>query len=102
MKWLKRVLWQWTQQGRCLDEEQDLGMPSTLSNKRGTVRQRDSYESDDGLNMQVFKAIGGKIITFRSYDRKSDRNYSTVYIITDEQDFERELGKMITMESMKQ
>lgn len=66
-----------------------------------SARPRDSFESDGGLNMQVFKAVGGKIVSFNNYDHKLDRHKRSVYIITDEQDFERELGKMITMESMK-
>jgi len=71
------------------------------SNRIGTVRARDDFETDQGLNMNVFKAIGGRIVSFQHYDRKTDRSNRTVYIITDEQDFERELGKIITMESMR-
>jgi hypothetical protein len=49
----------------------------------------------------VRKAIGGKIITFRHYDAKTDRSSNKLYIVPDELDFERELGKMITLESMR-
>jgi hypothetical protein len=77
------------------EPEQDI--PATIS----SVRRRDDFESDNGLNMQVFKAIGGRIVSFNHYDRKTDRSSKTVYIITDEQDFERELGKIITLESMR-
>lgn len=66
-----------------------------------SVRIRDDYEGDSGLNMRVFKAIGGRIVSFNHYDRRTDRETKSVYIITDEQDFERELGKIITMESMR-
>lgn len=75
--------------------------PEAEGSKILSVRARDSFESDGGLNMQVFRAVGGKIVSFNNYDHKLDRNKRTVYIITDEQDFERELGKIITMESMK-
>ena len=62
-----------------------------------------SPDSDwgDGLNIQVHSAHGGKIVTFRKYDRKSDRNNNNVYIIPDDHDFERELGKLITLEAMR-
>jgi hypothetical protein len=49
----------------------------------------------------LHKAIGGRIVSFNHYDRKSDRSHRKVYIITDEQDFERELSKIITLESMR-
>lgn len=84
------------------DSEPQLDNP--VKRSRGlnaTVRARDSFEVDGGINMNVYKAVGGKIISFNNYDHKTDRNTRNVYIITDEQDFERELGKMITMESMK-
>jgi hypothetical protein len=45
--------------------------------------------------------MGGKIVSFARYDRKSDRNANSVYVIPDDHDFERELGKLITLESMR-
>ena len=73
----------------------------SIGKQRGTVRARDDFESDEGLNIQVHKAIGGKIVSFNHYDRKTDRSFRKVYVIQDELDFERELGKIITMESMR-
>jgi hypothetical protein len=58
-------------------------------------------ESDEGLNITVRQAIGGRVVTFRHYDRKTDRNNNRIYVIPDDLDFERELGKMITLESLR-
>lgn len=82
---------------RNLDDEPEMA----ISNKIGTVRAREDFDGDEGLSMQLHKAIGGRIVSFNHYDRKSDRSYRKVYIITDEQDFERELSKIITLESMR-
>lgn len=84
---------------RDLQDEPDI--PEPRLSKHGTVRVREDFESDEGLNMQVHKAIGGRIVSFNHYDRKTDRSYRKVYIIHDELDFERELGKIITMEAMR-
>ena len=65
------------------------------------VRASEDIESEQGLNITVRNAMGGKIITFRSYDHKTDRHNYRLYVIPDELDFERELGKMITLESMR-
>ena len=59
------------------------------------------HDWHDGLNIRIHSAHGGKIVTFNRYDRKSDRDNKNVYVIPDEQDFERELGKLITLESMR-
>ncbi len=64
--------------------------------------ESDPHDLNDGLRINIKRVIGGSIITFRNYDRRVDRESSRTYIITEEQDFERELGKIITMESMRQ
>ena len=96
MKFIWRYVWNKMKE---MGNEPEADIAS--SNKLSTVRVRDEFDSDGGLNMQVYKAIGGRIVSFSHYDRKTDRNYRKVYIVTDEQDFERELGKIITMESMR-
>ena len=69
---------------------------------KGLEVVEESCSWGDGLRMNVRKVIGGFVISFRTYDRKNDRSDERHYIITDEQDFNAELGKMITMESMRQ
>jgi glutamate/tyrosine decarboxylase-like PLP-dependent enzyme len=65
------------------------------------VSAREHDDDDEGLNIHVRSAIGGRIVRFRHYDRRADRNYHKVYIVPEDQDFERELGRMITLESMR-
>lgn len=63
---------------------------------------RDDVSGDDqGLNITVRKAMGGSIVSFRHHDPKNDRYTWKTYIIPEEQHFETELGKMITLESMR-
>lgn len=90
MKWLKRRLYNWL-------NSDDGSVPTP----KLAVSRSNDFDSDSGLSMRLFKAHGGRIISFQHYDRKTDRSYNSVYIITDEQDFERELSKIITMESMR-
>lgn len=91
MKWLGRWLFRVIK-----NSEQDEYSVPTAKLSRGS-----DIDSDDGLNITVRKAIGGKVITFRHYDRKTDRSNNKLYVISDDLDFERELGKMITLESMR-
>ena len=67
-------------------------MPSTMS---------DMDLPEGGLNIQVKSAIGGKIVIFRSYDDRNDRNCYSTYLIPDTERFEESLGKIITMETLK-
>ena len=95
MKWFKRWLARVVVEGH---EDADCVYGAVPSTKMSVGRDVDS---DDGLNITVRKAIGGRIVTFRHYDPKADRHHHRLYVVTDELDFERELGKMITLESMR-
>lgn len=100
MKWFdqwfaRKCRWAW--------DNRDIADQPTAMGKlsgRGIVEEDSSW--NDGLRINVKKMIGGFVVSFRIYDRKTDRTDDRNYIITDEQDFNSELGKMITMESMRQ
>jgi len=85
-------------------EEDDYVTPMTSSKQRrnSLARVRDDNDlPEGGLNIQVKSAHGGKIVIFRNYDERNDRNLYTTYLIHDSENFESSLGKIITMESMK-
>ena len=82
--------------------EGDMPAPSSRGlAKARLLRASEDVDSEQGLNITVRNAMGGKIVTFRQYDHKTDRHTHRLYVIHDELDFERELGKMITLESMR-
>ena len=97
MKWLKRWLARAVVEGHEDADRADRVYGNAVS--KMTVGR--DVESDDGLSITVRKAIGGRIVTFRHYDNKTDRHHHRLYVIPEELDFERELGKMITLESMR-
>jgi len=101
MKWFKRMITRWVQEDweNAKNENKNI----KLSTRGLVVRSElDSIDSHVGLNITVMPAIGGKVITFRHYDRRTDDSQSRHYVIPDDLDFERELGKMITLESIRQ
>jgi hypothetical protein len=99
MKWLKRLVVKWVRDD--WEEQRDRPdevMSVTKANRLFSTRDVDG---EDGINIIVRKAMGGKIVTFRTYDHKTDRNNHKLYVIPDDHDFEKELGKLITLESMR-
>lgn len=99
MKWLKR--WFANKCREAWEESRDDPEGKYASTKPARLVSRSDIDSEEGLSITVRSAIGGRIVTFRHYDRKTDRSNHKLYIVPDDQDFERELGKMITMESMR-
>lgn len=103
MKWFVRWLVNAAQKIESEDREAKIYGGNAISAGTAKLSRASDVDVDaeSGLNITVRKAIGGRIVTFRHYDHKSDRNNYKLYVIPDELDFERELGKMITLESMR-
>ena len=101
MKWFKRMITRWVRE----DWENARMAVSSVNSATGLLKPRqsngDSIDGQAGLNITVMSAIGGRIITFRHYDRRKDDTQFHHYVVPEDMDFERELGKMITLESLR-
>jgi hypothetical protein len=53
------------------------------------------------LRFTVYNASGGKIVEINHYDSRADRHYTSLHIITSEEDFGAELGKIAFVEALK-
>ena len=93
MRWLKRKLAKWVNDYNNEPKIAREGLVLTADS--------DSVSSDPILNFRVFSAVGGRVVEFRYYDRKIDRNHTTTYIITNDQDFGERIAKIATLESLK-
>ena len=58
-------------------------------------------QPERAIQFTVYSANGGRVIETRRYDKRTDRNQNSLYVITSEQDFGKEIDKIITMESLK-
>jgi hypothetical protein len=93
MKWVKRMIVNWARDDR--------DQPDICVSPKGRLNTRDGINSDPTLQFKVYSAIGGKIVEFSRYDRKSDRHDHQVYIINQDQDFGERIAKIATMENLK-
>jgi hypothetical protein len=97
MKWLKKIITQWVRED-WENARQEKEVPQLCISRDVEAKMCDS---DPILHFRVFSAVGGKVVEFRRYDRKTDRNDTTSYIITNDQDFGDRIAKIATMESLK-
>lgn len=100
MKWLGRWLVRVIQKSQEAEPD-ECPRPSRNTISGAKIARGSDIDSDEGLNITVRQALGGKIVTFRHYDHRTDRSTFKNYVIPEDMDFERELGKMITLESMR-
>ena len=97
MKWFdewfyRKSKWAWNR------DRDEAKVPSPVGL---ATAEEDLHRLNDGISFHIKTVIGGRLVTVRSYDPHKDRSDHRTYVITDEQEFDRELGKIITLESMR-
>ena len=53
------------------------------------------------IKFEIHNANGGRVVQTRRYDAQKDRHFENLYIITSDQDFGREIDKILTMEALR-
>lgn len=96
MNWLKKKLYHW------INSAYDNHVVECEPHSIGRSIVTSTLDSDRNIRFNVYKATGGTIIETSFYDRHKDRHNSSLHIITDDQDIGKEIGKIITMETLKQ
>jgi hypothetical protein len=77
------------------------GENEATSLAKGISVDHSSIDSDKAIRFTAYKAAGGMVVETNFYDRIKDRSYRSLHIITDDKDLGYEIGKIITIESMK-
>ena len=100
MNWFKRIVVKWVREDwDNARQEQDCYPAVTSKNSIG-ISTRD-VNSDPTLQFKIYNAIGGKVVEFSRYDRKSDRHNHDIYIISKEENFGEKIAKIAMLESLK-
>ena len=81
----------------------DPGVPSSYSNsKRGIgIVSNNTRIDGNGFNFTVYRASGGFVVQFSSYDIKTDRSDIKLTIVNQEEDLGQAIAHIITMEALR-
>lgn len=79
----------------------DKDEPETAKIGRLSVVANDDPDNEKSLQFRVWFATGGKVIQTNRYDRVKDRHFTSMYVVTDNDELGREIDKIITMESLR-
>jgi hypothetical protein len=99
-RWLYKLseeAWNYKQQER--EERDQLSVKMAVG--RLNAVEEPSLNRDRAIRFNVYVASGGRIVEVSRYDRPKDRHVDGLYVITNDQDFGREIDKIITMEHLK-
>jgi hypothetical protein len=76
--------------------------PDIISSKAIRLGSQASIDQPErALHFTVYVANGGRVVETRRIDRKTDRSTNGLYVITNDQDFGREIDKIITQEALR-
>lgn len=99
MNWFKRMVIGWVREdwdnaGR--DHRLEKQAVNSISSGPGRT-----VDTDPTLHFKIYNAIGGKVVEFSRYDRRSDRHDHCIYVIGKEDDFGDKIAKIATLETLK-
>ena len=100
MNFIKRMIIKWVREDWDNARQEQDCYPSPNISSMTTISTRD-VNSDPTLQFKIYNAIGGKVVEFSRYDRKSDRHNHDIYIIGKEEDFGEKIAKIAMLESLK-
>jgi len=78
-----------------------VGAYETIASSKVRAMPSPNMLETHGMNFSIHKANGGYIVQYSQYDRRTDRSDNKLHIITDDKDLGEELGKIITLESLR-
>jgi hypothetical protein len=87
MNWIRRIIRNWLQQ------EEPIKLETVIA-ARDSINQQ-------GMNFNLYRAVGGHILESRTYNSKTDRHEGTLYMIHEDQDFAKQVAQAIMLEQMK-
>ena len=100
MNFIKRMIVKWVREDwNNARQEQDCY--ATVSSKNSIGISTRDVNSDPTLQFKIYNAIGGKVVEFSRYDRKSDRHHHDIYIIGKNEDFGEKIAKIAMLEVLK-
>lgn len=101
MNWFKRMVcnWvreDWNQASRDNQVPEKYAVGAFVKGSSGRT-----VDADPTLQFKIYEAIGGKVVEFSRYDRRTDRHDHCIYVIGKGEDFGEKIAKIATLETLK-
>lgn len=100
-RWLLNNLKEAVESERSANVSKDRDDIISAKQARLTIGPANIDQPERAIQFTVYVANGGRVVETRRYDRQKDRHTNGLYVITNDQDFGKEVDKIITMESLR-
>jgi len=99
MNWIKRKVIKWISNG--LSAPNDAYDTVDCSSRGVSRREANSPRGDAQLSFRIYNAVNGQILEFNHYNRVTDRDENTVYLVDKSEKIGDYVTKCLTIEMMK-
>ena len=104
MKWFKNWFYRmsqeaWEQAQKPRDIEHHARKAQTI--KEISLNRPNTFDKQASFNFKMHTAENGHVIEVQHFDERTDRYGTRLYLIGDEEEFEKSLGHIITMEGLR-
>jgi hypothetical protein len=103
-RWLLKVAeeaWNQKREKEIYSNSIDSVKTARLSSNSLSLGSQSIDQPERAIRFNVYNATGGRIIEVARYDKHRDRHVNGLYIVTNDQDFGREIDKIIVQEFLK-
>ena len=97
MNWLKRKVIQWVREDWDAEYEKNRDVGIAISSRDS----EHSVDADPVLTFRIYSAVNGKILEFRRWDQKADRNHNSTYLIPKDEDIGDYVNKCLNLELLR-
>lgn len=94
MKWLKRRVIKWVREDwDSVNKDCSVGLVARSNDNRP--------DEEPILTFRIYSAVNGQVLEFRRWDRKTDRNNNSTYLLPKDEDIGDYVNKCLSMEILK-
>lgn len=99
--WLANSLTKGLELKKQQEEAQWLQENKKMAIGQAVLAERGSPEGEDTIRFELSSAVGGKILSVRRYDPRTDRQSSQTYVIPTGEDLGERVAKILNLEQYK-
>lgn len=98
MMWLKRKIRDWVEDAN----DEDYGPEPSVGVAAKVFEDESTPEDVENYTLRIWRAVGGRCIQYKRYDRHNDKLYSELYVVSDDEDLGDAVKNIVVQQALQQ
>lgn len=101
MMWLKRKIRDWVDDANDedYDSEESIGSAGIAAK---IYEDENTPEDVENYTLRIWRAVGGRCIQYKRYDRHNDKLHTELYVISDDEDLSDAVKNIVVQQALQQ